>query len=255
MSQNIYDQPDFFAGYSQFRRSREGLAGAPEWPALRAMLPPLAGLRVLDLGCGFGAFARWAGEMGAERVLGVDLSQNMLERARAETHDPAVAYVHGDIEQLQLHDASFDLVYSSLALHYIEALDAVCGTLQRLLSPGGHFVFSVEHPIYTAPRNPGWQTDASGATIWPLNDYLREGPRVTEWITAGVIKQHRTIASYVTSLHAHGFQLTYLNEWGPDAAQIAEHPEWANEVDRPPFLLMGARLQPRVQPEMGRRPA
>lgn len=72
MPQNIYDQPDFFAGYSQFRRSREGLAGALEWPTLQAMLPPLAGLHVLDLGCGFGAFARWAREMGAHQVLGAE---------------------------------------------------------------------------------------------------------------------------------------------------------------------------------------
>lgn len=255
MPQNLYDQPDFFAGYRQFRRSREGLAGAPEWPALRAMLPPLAGLRVLDLGCGFGAFARWAREMGAERVLGVDLSQNMLHRARAETHDPAVTYQQGDIEQLQLADASFDLVYSSLALHYVESFDAVCATVQRLLTPGGHFVFSVEHPIFTAPSNPGWQTDPGGATVWPLNDYLREGPRVTEWITPGVVKQHRTIASYVNRLLAHGFQLTHLDEWGPDVAQIAAHPEWADEVHRPPFLLVGARLQPRGQPETERQPA
>ena len=83
MPQNVYDDPDFFERYSQFRRSREGLAGAPEWPALKGMLPPLAGLRVLDLGCGFGAFARWAREMGAESVLGVDLSEKMLARARA----------------------------------------------------------------------------------------------------------------------------------------------------------------------------
>src|SRR5262245_31291104 len=73
------------------------------------------------------------------------------------------------IEQLQLDDASFDLVYSSLALHYVEALDAVCGTVQRLLTPAGHFVFSVEHPIITAPSKPGWQTDPAGNTIWPLN--------------------------------------------------------------------------------------
>jgi len=78
MPQNIYDNPEFFAGYSQFLRSREGLAGAPEWPTLRSMLPPMAGLRVLDLGCGFGAFARWAREVGAAHVLGVDLSEKML---------------------------------------------------------------------------------------------------------------------------------------------------------------------------------
>ncbi|MFC7552996.1 hypothetical protein ACFQU7_13170 [Pseudoroseomonas wenyumeiae] len=41
MARNIYGQPDFFAGYSQFSRLVRGLDGAPEWPALRAMLPPM----------------------------------------------------------------------------------------------------------------------------------------------------------------------------------------------------------------------
>ncbi|PLO78838.1 SAM-dependent methyltransferase, partial [Klebsiella quasipneumoniae] len=50
MSQNIYDDPHFFAGYATLDRSVKGLDGAPEWPSLQAMLPPLAGLRVVDLG-------------------------------------------------------------------------------------------------------------------------------------------------------------------------------------------------------------
>src|SRR3546814_2295838 len=70
MVQNIYDNPEFFAGYSRLPRQVQGLAGAPEWPAIRAMLPELAGTRVVDLGCGFGWFARWAREQGAASVLG-----------------------------------------------------------------------------------------------------------------------------------------------------------------------------------------
>jgi 2-polyprenyl-3-methyl-5-hydroxy-6-metoxy-1,4-benzoquinol methylase len=62
MAQNIYDNPDFFAGYSQRGRSIEGLAGAAEWPVLKAMLPDLRGFRVVDLGCGYGCFCRWACE-------------------------------------------------------------------------------------------------------------------------------------------------------------------------------------------------
>ena len=54
MKQNIYDDPGFFAGYSKLKRSTEGLAGAPEWPIYRSMLPDLAAKRGLDLGCGFG---------------------------------------------------------------------------------------------------------------------------------------------------------------------------------------------------------
>lgn len=242
MSQNIYDHPEFFAGYSQLPRSREGLAAAPEWPTLRRMLPALAGARVFDLGCGFGAFARWARDMGAASVLGVDRSQNMLARARAQTQDPGVTYAIADIEHLELTEAVFDLIYSSLTLHYIADFEAVCGTIRRLLVPGGHLVFSVEHPIYTAPRRPGWQTAPDGARVWPINDYLLEGQRVTEWITSGVVKYHRTVATYVNSLVTQGFQLMRLEEWGPNPAQIAAHPEWADEVHRPPFLLVSARL-------------
>ena len=77
MAQNIYDTPEFFEGYSQLPRSARGLEGAPEWPAIRALLPELRGKRIVDLGCGFGWFARWAMTQGAAGVLGVDLSENM----------------------------------------------------------------------------------------------------------------------------------------------------------------------------------
>jgi ubiquinone/menaquinone biosynthesis C-methylase UbiE len=206
------------------------------------MLPALEGSRVLDLGCGFGAFARWVREMGAASVLGVDRSENMLSRARAQTQDPGVTYALADIENLALPDASFDLIYSSLTLHYIADFGAVCVAIRRLLVPGGRLVFSVEHPLFTAPSNPGWQTATDGSKVWPINDYLLEGKRVTEWITPGVVKYHRTVASYVNSLLAQGFHLVRLEEWGPSHEHIAAHPEWADEVHRPPFLLMAAQL-------------
>ncbi|MGO8056219.1 SAM-dependent methyltransferase, partial [Rhizobium leguminosarum] len=50
MAQNIYDRPELFAGYSGMRRSVHGLDGASKWPAVRALLPDLAGKRVVDLG-------------------------------------------------------------------------------------------------------------------------------------------------------------------------------------------------------------
>ncbi|MGE5152271.1 MAG: SAM-dependent methyltransferase, partial [Rhodospirillaceae bacterium] len=74
MTQNIYDNAGFFAGYAQLRRSIDGLDGAPEWPTLKSMLPDVKGKRVVDLGCGFGWFCRWAREAGAISVLGLDVS-------------------------------------------------------------------------------------------------------------------------------------------------------------------------------------
>lgn len=241
MTQNIYDDPEFFEGYSAFPRSREGLAGAPEWPTLRAMLPDMSGTRVLDLGCGFGAFARWARSEGADRVLGLDISEKMLARARSMTTDSRIEYRRGDMESLDLPDGEFDLVYSSLVFHYVKDFERLSQDLRRLLARPGRLVFSVEHPIFTAPSHPVW-LEREGSSIWPLNNYLAEGERITHWITSGVVKYHRTIGSYVNALVRHGFQVIRIDEWGPTSTQIEAHPEWANEVHRPPFLLMSATV-------------
>lgn len=241
MAQNIYDEDEFFAVYSRLRRSVEGLDGAPEWPAMRAMLPDLRGLRVLDLGCGFGWFCRWARQNGAAQVMGVDLSEKMLARARAATIDSVIIYTQADLEHLDLCSQSFDLVYSSLAFHYVERLDALVSEVHRSLVSGGRLVFSVEHPIFTAPANPNWSTDAAGRTTWPIDGYLEEGPRSTDWLAKGVIKQHRTIATYINLLLRLGFAISDVEEWGPSAELMASRPEWTDERQRPPFLLVSAR--------------
>jgi SAM-dependent methyltransferase len=141
MAQNIYDDDGFFAGYSMLARSRKGLEGAAEWPSIRAMLPAMGGLRVVDLGCGFGWFCRWAREAGAASVLGLDLSEKMLARAAAETKDAGISYRRADLDRLALDAGAFDLAYSSLALHYLEDLPRLVAAVHAALVPGGIFVF------------------------------------------------------------------------------------------------------------------
>ncbi|HUB44501.1 MAG TPA: methyltransferase domain-containing protein [Acetobacteraceae bacterium] len=240
MAQNIYDDPGFLAGYSQLDRSVRGLAGAAEWPAIRALLPDLRGRRVVDLGCGFGWFCRWAREQGAAHVVGVDVSEQMLARARVESTHGAITYIRADLESLSLPAASFDLAYSSLALHYVRDLAPLLTEVHRALAPGSHLVFSVEHPIYMAPAHPAWTTDSEGHKTWPLNQYLVEGGRVTDWLAKGVVKYHRTIGTTLNLLIRLGFAIRHVEEWGPTDAQVAAKPELAEERERPMFLLVAA---------------
>src|SRR5579863_6268136 len=144
MAQNIYDNDEFFAGYARLPRSVGGLDGAPEWPALRDLLPALRGRRVLDLGCGYGWFCRWARQAGAAEVLGIDVSEKMLARAVADTRDAAVTYRRADMESLDLPLQVFDLAYSSLAIHYVEDLNRLMSQVFGSLAPGGCLVFSTE---------------------------------------------------------------------------------------------------------------
>lgn len=241
MTQNIYDDPKFFQGYSQMARSIGGLDAAPEWPALKAMLPPMQGLKVVDLACGYGWFCRWASEHGAESVLGLDVSQKMLEQARKTRSASNIRYERADLEQLNLPTASFDLAYSSLALHYIKDLPGLFASVHAALKPGSHFVFSIEHPIFMAPRNPGWIIDAQGSKSWPVDAYQSEGERVTNWLADGVIKQHRTIGTLLNTLIGAGFSIQHVDEWGPSDAEVAAQPALAEERERPMMMLVGAQ--------------
>ncbi|MFJ2408499.1 class I SAM-dependent methyltransferase [Pseudomonas sp. NPDC087814] len=240
MTQNIYDTEVFFEGYSKMGRSVEGLAGAPEWPALQSMLPPMSGLKVVDLGCGYGWFSRWAREQGAEQVLGLDVSQKMLARAKEMTSSSAITYAIADLEKLDLPDAAFDLAYSSLAFHYIVDLKGLFARIHQALVPGGRLVFSIEHPIFMAPRQPGWLIDEQGRKSWPVDSYQLQGPRVTNWLAEGVIKQHRTVGTLLTLLIQAGFTLTHVDEWGPSEADLKARPALAEELERPMMLLVAA---------------
>ncbi|MDB5836519.1 MAG: hypothetical protein JWR14_6349 [Caballeronia sp.] len=240
MTQNIYDDPGFFEGYSKLGRSVQGLAGAAEWPALMALLPPMRGLRVVDLGCGYGWFCRWAGEQGSASVLGLDVSAKMLERARSLSADPVITYAKADLETLDLPEASFDVAYSSLTFHYIEGLHGLLENIHRALVPGARLVFSIEHPIYMAPHNPGWLIDENGRKTWPVDSYQREGARITNWLADGVVKQHRTMGTLLNHLIGAGFTIAHVHEWGPTNEEVAARPELAEERERPMMLLVSA---------------
>lgn len=243
MAQNKYDDPEFFDAYSQLPRSVHGLDGAAEWPALRALLPPLRGARVVDLGCGYGGFCRFARTQGAAEVLGLDVSEKMLDRARLDTGDPAIRYEQADLDVVELPASSFDLVFSSLTLHYLADLGRIIGQMAAAVVPGGSIVCSVEHPIFSAPSRPGW-ANVDGRRVWPLEGYSRPGPRVTDWLAPGVVKHHRTIGDHVAAFTDAGLRLTALVEWSPSDEDLTAHPEWTEERDRPMFLLLAAHRDP-----------
>jgi ubiquinone/menaquinone biosynthesis C-methylase UbiE len=206
--QNVYDVDNFFFnGYIQLDRQAKGLNGAPEWPQLQAMLPELQGTRVLDLGCGMGWFARWARENGAAYVRGVDLSEKTLDKARIMTTMDNIEYERGHLDELQLPEGEYDLVFSSLTFHYLMKLPTLIGEIQKSLRPGGRLVFSIEHPIFTGPIRGGFKTDDEGKKYWPLDAYQKEGLRLRRWFVGGVRKHHRTLETYITLLLKNGMEL------------------------------------------------
>ena len=131
-------------------------------PAGAGLLPDFAGKRVLDLGCGYGWHCIYAAEHGAASVTGVDLSEKMLAVAREKTRLPQVTYVRGDMAEIDFPPERFDVVLSSLAIHYLPSFGDFLERVRRCLAPGGDFVFSVEHPIITAAGPQDWYYGPDG---------------------------------------------------------------------------------------------
>jgi SAM-dependent methyltransferase len=241
MKQNKYDDPELYANYSRMPRSLGGLEEAQEWHAFRDLLPDLHDKRLLDLGCGFGWHCRHARQQGARSVIGVDLSQKMLARARATTDDPGIEYRRSAIEEVDFGADEFDVVISSLALHYVERFDLVCQNIHQCLASGGELVFSVEHPIFTALAAQEWCSGPKGDRLhWPVDDYQKEGPRHTQWLADDVVKYHRTVATYVNTLIHSDFRISKLLEPAPRPEMLVAQPDVRDDFRRPVFLLIAA---------------
>ena len=222
-------------------RSVKGLQGAGEWHELKKMLPDFRGKRVLDLGCGFGWHCRYAAENGAQSVLGIDISENMLQEARRRTEDPRVEYRKISLEEYEYPENSFDAVISSLALHYVESFEDICRKVYRCLKPGGEFVFSAEHPIFTAYGSQDWYRDEKGNILhWPVDRYFEEGKREAVFLGETMVKYHRTLTTYLGSLLENGFQITGVVEPMPPESMM-DIPGMGDELRRPMMLLVSAR--------------
>jgi SAM-dependent methyltransferase len=241
MKENKYDNPGFFEAYGNMERSRKGLAAAGEWHALKKLLPDFKGKRVLDLGCGYGWHCRYAAENGAISVVGIDLSTKMLEKARSLTTDSRIHYQRSAIEDIDFEPGSFDLVLSSLAFHYISDFDSLCSKVHRILNSDGTFVFSVEHPIFTAYGSQDWIYDTSGNKLfWPVDQYFREGMRKSNFLEQEVIKYHRTLDTYINGLLGNGFTITGFVEPTPEEKMLAQHAHWREELRRPMMLIISS---------------
>nr|WP_057894385.1 class I SAM-dependent methyltransferase [Lacticaseibacillus brantae] len=231
-----YDNDEFFDQYAQMRRSKEGLKGAGEWPALEQLLPDVTGMRILDLGAGYGWHAKYFVDHGAASVVAVDISSKMIATAEAKNSDPRISYQVGDISQVDFEADAFDMVFSSLAIHYLPSFSALVNHVKHYLKPNGIFLFSVEHPIFTASGDQDF-VPSGDRTVFPVDRYFDEGERTTEFLGSQVTKCHRTLTTYLETLLTNGFAVTDVVEPTP-AASLRNLPEMVNEWRRPMMLIV-----------------
>jgi SAM-dependent methyltransferase len=242
-----YDGPQFYDDETQFaayQAMRERPANANltlERPVFMELLGSVAGMRVLDLGCGDARFGRELLHAGARRYVGVEASQNMAAAARAVLDGAEGEIIQGMIEAWEYPADTFDLAVSRLALHYVEDFEAVCRKVAGCLRSGGRFIFSVEHPVMTCSQR---GAHPSGVHYdWLVDDYFVSGRRVKRWMGGEVVIYHRTVEEYVLGLQRAGFEIAAVRESRPQPALFPD-PELLARRLRVPLLLFCAGRKP-----------
>jgi SAM-dependent methyltransferase len=196
-----------FLGDARFLWCPEGL-----YEAEAGLLGPVAGRRILEVGCGAAQCARWLATQGAHAV-GLDLSARQLAHARRiddELGGTPPRLVQADATVLPFADGSFDLAFSAFgAVQFVADSAAVMREVARVLRPGGRWVFAVSHPVrWALPDDPGEGGLVVRYSYFDRRPYVEQD----EEGVATYVEHHRTFGDRVRELTAAGLTLIDLVE-------------------------------------------
>jgi 2-polyprenyl-3-methyl-5-hydroxy-6-metoxy-1,4-benzoquinol methylase len=215
-------------------------------PALLSLCEPVAGLRVLDVGCGQGWFARQLAERGA-RVVGIDIAPNQVANARRHEAERPLGIVYHELDAVLVGErwqsATFDLVTACMVLQDLPDAAAVLNGAHQVLVPGGRIAFSIPHPVTDGPFRE-WERDESGRPgVLKIDRYFDSGFRVVHWNMARLTAHwdapvwHRTLSEWSALIAGTGFIIRQLVEPRPTQEQVEEIPKLEPARRLPYFLL------------------
>lgn len=237
------------AGYDKYR-------DALNTPAFLDMLPPVAGLRGLDLGCGEGTNTRAVARLGA-RMTGLDIAPTFIRHAReTEAQDPlGIEYVLGDGQSIDFADESFDFVTAFMSLMDMADQARVLAGVHRVLKPGGFLQFSILHPCFVPPKRRNIRNKAGEPVAVEVADYFEETDgRIERWIFSSIPAEeragltpfsvprfHRTLTSWVSMIVGAGLTIEAFGEPKASPEVALAEPVVADTRVAPLFLHIRAR--------------
>lgn len=235
----FYDDAQVFDRYAQLRARAESANDTLEAPVIAELIGAVAGLDVLDLGCGDGAYGRTLLAAGARSYLGIDGSANMVTAAQASLAGRTGRVQRADLANgIPTEPASVDLAISRLALHYLADVGPVLSGIYAALRPGGRLVFSTEHPVITCSNKA--LADDGLREDWIVDDYFVPGRRLVSWSGAEVVMHHRTLEEWFAAVQGAGFTVSALRESKPQRGHFADATLFERRGRIPLFLFIAA---------------
>lgn len=210
-----------------------------EVPAMESLVSGKVKNKVaLDLGCGSGLFTVKLSNWGA-KPRGVDVAEEMIKIARSNFSN--LSFDVGDAEKLQYADDSFDVITSSLALHYIQNLQNVFKEAARVLKLEGKIYFSMHHPLFKNHKT----VDVNGQKEKVLKPYFNNDQ--VEWgMFEGkmlVHTYHHTLEDIAKALNTSGFVINQILEPKPIPSSKDINPkDFETASNFPTFIVVEATL-------------
>jgi len=208
------------------------------------LLEDISGLKILDLGCGEGGYARKLAESGAD-VTAVDCSEMAIDYAISAAEKEKLDITHlvrnsNDLYGIAEH--SFDIVLCAMMMMDVEDLNGTLKEISRVLKVQGKVFISILHPCFKPPVEHHWIKENDMAQVVVKNYFTP-----TEWegkiagIEQSLIYRHKTLSDYVKIFAQNGFYISDMNEPIPTEEQTAKSPriEWLTRI--PMYLFMELR--------------
>lgn len=242
--QNVYDNSTFYKEYKEMRETNINANELIEIPIMKTLLPDLKGKKILDLGCGNGSMSKYFIEQGASYVLALDISKNMIEEARVKNTHKNITYEVMGMEQISKTKEKFDLVFSSLAFHYIEDFDKLTKDINNLLNKDGILLYSQEHPtVLCSKLEPGIdkRIEINNKRYYLFSDYNLNGKREILWNNTNVTKYHRNFETIINTLIKNNLSILEIKESYASEEAIKLVDKYKYQIDRSYFLFVKAQ--------------
>jgi ubiquinone/menaquinone biosynthesis C-methylase UbiE len=209
-------------------------------PQINQLVGDASGKRVLDAGCGNGCWSRRLAKQ-AKSVIGIDYSTELIKIAQTKQNPDNVSYQVQDLTgELDFGRGSFDLILSSMVLHYIPSIELTVSQFSKLLADSGEAVICVQHPMYQYHYRAQALAGKQSAVFPRTVSYFQRIPltQVTLFGKMELPTYNRTLEDYVTTFIRHNFVLTGLHEPQFSEALLDAMPRYREVSEVPRVVLM-----------------
>lgn len=237
------------SAYELFNNSPDSYSYTIEWPCVQELLPDLRGKSVLDFGCGTGIFTFLLEKYYPEKIVGIDLSEEMLRIAMAKGKEKksSAQFVLGDAGKLVSYfDETFDLVFSSTTTHYLTNLNELFENIRQVLKEDGTCVLSIIHPVYSALYPIEHGDTFPSDDEWTVR-YLDKSRRayIQPWIEYNdnfenqlSRSYHYTMSDYINAILQAGLKIQEIREpMPPEVWRTSAFGRYDNYIETPTYMI------------------